>query len=266
MPNRGSVEGTIDSLNDTYTIAQGYHDGTGTVDIASTEKEKITNSNIKDGVEILGVTGSFTDASTVSSGQTAAAAAQILENYSAWVDGAEVQGSMSNNGAVSGSITTKAQTVTVNAGYTSGGTVSIAQAEQNKIVAGNIKAGVVILGVTGTYSGDAVTTSSITVIPFITGKTYTAAQVVPAGKKYYSDTALTTEVGTLANDTATLKIESTYGIILISGTQYYVDIDDIGTDYIAQVAVSEIAYSTENNAAGGQTVTIGTVDPTYVAP
>jgi len=67
----------------------------------------ITAANIKDGATITvgddsnatkihNVTGTFTDASTVSSGQTAAAAGQILSGYSAWVDGAEVQGSIAN--------------------------------------------------------------------------------------------------------------------------------------------------------------------------
>ena len=42
------------------------------------------------------VAGTFTDSSTVSSGQTAATASQILSGYSAWVDGSEIQGTMTN--------------------------------------------------------------------------------------------------------------------------------------------------------------------------
>lgn len=59
MPNRGSVSGTISNKNTPYTIPQGYHDGTGTVDISSTEKAKIIAGNIKSGVSILGVTGTY---------------------------------------------------------------------------------------------------------------------------------------------------------------------------------------------------------------
>lgn len=44
---------------------------------------------------ILSLSGTFTQANTVSSGQTAAGAGQILNGYSAWVDGAEVQGNIS---------------------------------------------------------------------------------------------------------------------------------------------------------------------------
>jgi len=58
-------------------------------------------------------------------------------------------GTMANNGDTSGSINTKAGTVSVPAGYTSGGTVGIDSAEQAKIISGNIKSGVNVLGVSG---------------------------------------------------------------------------------------------------------------------
>ena len=59
MPNRGAVSGTISSKTETYTIPQGYHDGSGIVGISSTEQAKIVASNIRDGITILGVTGSM---------------------------------------------------------------------------------------------------------------------------------------------------------------------------------------------------------------
>lgn len=58
MPNRGAVTGTISTLSP-YTIQNGYHDGSGTVSIDSTEADKITAANIKNGVTILGVQGSY---------------------------------------------------------------------------------------------------------------------------------------------------------------------------------------------------------------
>ena len=61
-------------------------------------------------------------------------------------------GSMANNGNTSGTISTKAGTVTIPAGYTSGGTVSISYNEQQKLVQGNIKNGVNILGVQGSLT------------------------------------------------------------------------------------------------------------------
>ena len=60
MPNRGAVTGTISTVAGTYTIQNGYHDGSGTVGIDSTEQAKIIADNIKEGVEILGVTGTYT--------------------------------------------------------------------------------------------------------------------------------------------------------------------------------------------------------------
>ena len=269
MQNRtGTDTDTIDTVSEVITISQGYHDGNGTVSIASAEQAKIIPSNIIAGVTILGETGVFTAANTVSAGQTAASAGQILSGYSAWVDGAEVQGSITNNGSTSGTISTVAGTVAVPAGYTTGGTVSIDSAEQAKIVAGNIKLGVVILGVTGTYSGEAITAVAITTVPFVTEKTYTAADIAPSGTTYYSDTSLTTSVGALSDATVTLAKDTVngYATIMLSGTVYYVDLDDVaGIDYISQVTVPAIAY-TETSNAYGVTVTIGTVDPTYVAP
>lgn len=59
MPNNGAVTGTISTVAGQYAIAQGYHDGSGKVSISATEQAKIIAANIKDGVQILGVTGSY---------------------------------------------------------------------------------------------------------------------------------------------------------------------------------------------------------------
>ena len=118
---------------------------------------------------------------------------------------------MTNNGAVSGTISTKAGTYTVPAGYHSGlGSVSIDSTEQGTIISTNIKSGVTILGVEGTYSGESVTATSISVTPYLTSKTY---------------------------------------------------LPPSGYDYISQATVAAIAIAESDNAAGGKTVTIGTVDP-----
>ena len=59
MPNRGGVTGTISTKAGTYSIQQGYHDGSGSVAIDSTEQAKIIATNIRQGVTILGVEGSM---------------------------------------------------------------------------------------------------------------------------------------------------------------------------------------------------------------
>lgn len=59
MPNNGAVSGRITSKDGKYTVPQGYHDGSGSVQIDSTEQAKIIPSNIRQGVTILGVAGSM---------------------------------------------------------------------------------------------------------------------------------------------------------------------------------------------------------------
>ena len=81
--------------------------------------------------------------------------------------GQQVQGSMVNNGSTSATITTKAQQVTIPSGYTSGGTVQIDSTEQGKIIAGNIKKDVTVLGVTGTYEGATASSTTATVTPSV---------------------------------------------------------------------------------------------------
>lgn len=59
MPNNGAVSGSIATKDGQYTIPQGFHDGSGKVGIASAEKAKLIPGNIKSGVQVLGVTGSY---------------------------------------------------------------------------------------------------------------------------------------------------------------------------------------------------------------
>lgn len=59
MPNRGAVSGSITTVDGQYTIPQGYHDGSGKVQIDSTEQAKLTADNIREGITVLGVTGTM---------------------------------------------------------------------------------------------------------------------------------------------------------------------------------------------------------------
>lgn len=59
MPNNGAVSGKVESLTNGYIIPQGYHDGSGQVKIKDSEAAKIIPTNLKAGIEILGVTGTF---------------------------------------------------------------------------------------------------------------------------------------------------------------------------------------------------------------
>ena len=59
MTNNGSVTGTISTKAGQYTVPIGFHDGSGKVSIDSTEQGKIIPENIKDGITILGVEGTY---------------------------------------------------------------------------------------------------------------------------------------------------------------------------------------------------------------
>lgn len=79
-----------------------------------------------------------------------AEAGEILAGKSGYVNGVKVGGTMPDRGTVNSEISAKDGTVTIQQGRHSGsGKVSIAAAEQEKLVSGNIKAGVTVLGVEG---------------------------------------------------------------------------------------------------------------------
>lgn len=136
-----------------------------------------------------------------------AAQSEILATKTAHARGAQLTGTMPNNGGVTGTISTVAGQYTVAQGYHDGsGKVSIASAEQAKLIAGNIKSGVQILGVTGSYSGEAITAQTKSATP-----SWSQQTIQP----------------------------------------------DSGYDYLSAVTVASIPIAYSDNAAGGQTVTIG---------
>lgn len=67
MKNNGAITKKITSKNESYVVPVGYHDGSGTVAIDANEKEKIIPTNIRVGIEILGVTGTMTGVESITS-------------------------------------------------------------------------------------------------------------------------------------------------------------------------------------------------------
>lgn len=114
------------------------------------------------------VTGTCTYDSDTS--DDTAAVGEILSGKTAHARGALLTGTMPNNGAQMGSISTKEQEVIIAQGYHDGsGKVSILADEQAKLVPNNIREGITILGVEGTMSGsESVVAQARTVTPKFT--------------------------------------------------------------------------------------------------
>lgn len=91
-----------------------------------------------------------------------AVAANILSGKVAFGASGSITGSMANNGATGGTIGTKSGTITIPAGYTSGGTVSLTNVSD--CTSGNILNGKSILGVSGTLSMPSISQDSTTKI------------------------------------------------------------------------------------------------------
>lgn len=132
MANNGAVAKVLDSETTSYTIPKGYHSGTGTVSV-STETKSVTPSKTAQtvtpstgkliaSVAVAAIPDAYQDVSGVD-----ATAADVLSGKKiVAADGTVVTGSMTSNGAISGTIDgLTATSYTVPAGYTSGGTVSL---------------------------------------------------------------------------------------------------------------------------------------------
>lgn len=175
IADNGAVSGNISAVAQQYTIPAGYHNGQGKVQIAAAEQAKIIESNIKSGVSILGVIGSYAgegvnlqektvtptkqsqnivadegydglSAVTVNpipanyadvSGVTAAAADVLANKVFVTAAGQETAGTMVNNGAAAGTIDGMVATsYTIPAGYHNGsGTVTLTDSVENALAA-----------------------------------------------------------------------------------------------------------------------------------
>jgi hypothetical protein len=131
MTNNGAVAKTLEVTTITYTIPKGYHDGTGKVQIVLEEKSVTptksaqtitpTSGKVLSKVTVAAIPDNFIDTTDAN-----AKAAEILNDKTAYVNGVKVEGAMPNNGDASQTIDGLTKTsVTIPAGYTSGGTVSL---------------------------------------------------------------------------------------------------------------------------------------------
>ena len=174
MTNQGSVSQSL-APGGSYTIPEGYHDGTGSVGVTTLASNTSAN----------------------------ATASQILTGYNGWVNGAKVDGSMANRGNVSQALGANGS-YTIPAGWHAGGgkvtqslatqggttvtpgtanktacaanrwtTGTIVILGSSALTAGNIKNGVTIFGVRGTFTGWVDPTMTVSAIwPLVDGPNY----------------------------------------------------------------------------------------------
>lgn len=141
MPNNSPAATVLDTETASYTIPAGYHDGTGSVSL-SLETKSATPTKAQqtiepsDGKVLSAVTVEAIPAQYVDTSSGTAAAGDILTGKTAFVNGVAVTGSMPNNGATNLTIDgMQATSVSVPAGYTTGGTVSLTNSIEKALAA-----------------------------------------------------------------------------------------------------------------------------------
>ena len=142
MPNNGAVSKTLNTTTTSYTVPLGYHNGTGKVSLTLETKSATptkaaqditpTSGKVLSKVTIAAIPAAY----QVVTGVTATAAHVLDGDIFVSSDGTEVEGTMPNNGAIASTIDgLTATSVTIAAGYTSGGTVSLTDDIENALAA-----------------------------------------------------------------------------------------------------------------------------------
>ena len=144
-------------------------DGTVLIDLTG---DDVTAADVKSGKKFHlpnGATGVGQNTYDADTSDADATAAEILVGKTAYKNGEKVTGTMPNVGQQTSGISDAASPVQISQGYHDGsGSVGIDSTEAQKLIPGNIKSGVEILGVTGTYSGEGVSAQSKNATPYLT--------------------------------------------------------------------------------------------------
>lgn len=248
-PIVGEIEslsaGTINTSSTDQTIAAGqYLSGAQTIKAVTTSGLNVGNvrygatvkvGDVNDDDRIASIEGTFSAASTVSSGQTAAGAGQIVAGYSAFMNGAELQGTIASKG--SADMTASGATVTAPAGY-------YPEASSKSVAAGS-----------ATVSGTITVTPTINVLAqsgIVQATVGQLASITPSVTAGYISSGTTGQMILTGSKSVTLTSSSvTEGTTTVSGTTATRGTATYGTGWIqsGEMAAAEFA----NTATSGKT-------------
>lgn len=137
MANNGAVSKTLDATTTNYTVPAGYHSGSGKVSITTETKEVTPTESAQDVTPTAGKVLSKVSVARIptkyadATGMTATATGMLADTTAIGWDAeksapVKLTGTMADNGSTSATIDGLTQTsVTIPAGYTSGGAVSL---------------------------------------------------------------------------------------------------------------------------------------------
>lgn len=141
-------------MSNTYVSKVVLSNGTTLIDLTA---DTVTAADVLSGVTVHDKSGAqITGSCTYDSDTTndTAAVSEILATKTAHARGVQLTGTMTNNGAVAGTITSKSTPYVVPQGYHDGsGTVALDSTSASLLIAENIRDGITILGIEGTMSG-----------------------------------------------------------------------------------------------------------------
>ena len=142
MPNNGAVTETLDTATTSYTVPAGYHSGTGKVSVSLETKSATptkspqtispSTGKLLSSVSVAAIPDAYQDVT----GVTAVAADVLTGKVIVSATGEKINGSMANNGTISGTIDGLTTTsYSVPAGYTSGGSVTLTNSIETALAA-----------------------------------------------------------------------------------------------------------------------------------